>query len=240
MAPTASASLLVKSNFGLADRIKIQQESCRKRDYIIIGHLLSIHWEAQRNISGLSQSRPRWANSKQGEESARMGVPDAMHPFSEVQMRLWASTTLDWLSDKKAPILAISRDQKDLLFPLGMAPLPAIPNPLWTAEHSYVSCQQKDGCSGCIAPRIPQALTGCPIVGDRVTDKIKARDGHEFGVIHPIAVMCVMLGGAQGGFAKIRGAVEPSDGTHLAMLLDDTDPENMRAYFVGGRFILGG
>jgi len=50
----------------------------------------------------------------------------------------------------------------------------------------------------------------------------------------------VMLSGAQGGFGRIRGGVDPADGTHLALLIDDSDPNQLQGYFVGGRFQFGG
>jgi hypothetical protein len=238
---SASAAIRVNNNFTLADRIKIQQQTCRDKKYINVGHLTSIVFEAQRNISGLSQSRPRFMNSQQAKASNRGLLPDSMHPFSEKQMVLWSSITLDWLSPKNAPIVAISKDQRDLLLPQGLTPLPAIPDPRWMPEHAFAACyNSKNGCKGCIPPRIAQQLVGCPVVGDRVRDKITARDGRAYGVIHPIADMCVILGGEQGGFAHIRGGVDPSDGTHLALLIDDSNPEQLNAYFVGGRFQFGG
>lgn len=221
-----AASVIAKPVFTLADRIKIQQETMRLKGYIVIGRLTSIVFEAQRSLKGFSQSRARWNNSNQAKELENQ---PGLHPFSEAQAKLWASITLDWLTHKNAPVLAVSRDQRDLLLPFGMTPLPAIPDPRWVAKSASDIC-----------PRIPQKLTGCPVVGDRVRDMIKARDGHTFGVIHPILEMCVMLGGSQAGFARIRGGVDPSDGTHLSMLIDDSDPERLEGYFVGGRFQLGG
>jgi len=220
----ASAALVTKPVFTLADRLRIQQDTARDRQYIVIGRLTTIVFEAQRPLSGLSQSRPRYQNSKQATQ-----LTEAMKPFSERQAVLWQSITLDWLSHKNAPLLAISRDQKDLLLPMGLPPLPPMPDPRW------VSKKPTD-----IAPRIPQKLVGCPVVGDRVRDKITARDGRVYGVLHPITELCVMLGGSQGGFARIKGLVDPSDGTHLSLILDDSNPERMEGYFVGGRFQLGG
>lgn len=222
----AAPSVIAKPAFTLADRIKIQQETMRLKGYIVIGRLTSIVFEAQRSTKGFSQSRARWNNPSQAKELANQ---PGLHPFSESQAKLWASITLDWLTHKNAPVIAVSRDQRDLLLPFGMTPLPPIPDPRWVAKSATDVC-----------PRIPQKLVGCPVVGDRVRDMIKARDGHTFGVIHPILEMCVMLGGAQGGFARIRGGVDPTDGTHLSMLIDDANPDQLEAYFVGGRFQLGG
>lgn len=236
---TASPNLVVRNNFKLADRIKIQQETVRDKKYIIIGRLTSLVFEAQRSTAGLSQSRARWQNARQATELRNQ---PGMHPFSERQAVLWSGITLDWLTHKDAPIIAISRDQQDLLLPFGLTPLPAIPDPRWVPSHAKHACPKstKSGCKGCVPPRIAQKLVGCPVVGDRVRDKIVARDGRTYGVIHPVKEICVMLGGAQGGFGKIRGSVNPTDGTHLSLLLDDGDPERMEGYFVGGRFALGG
>jgi hypothetical protein len=221
---STAAHVFVKPGFTLADRLKIQQQTARDKQYIVIGRLTSVVFEGQRSTKGLSQSRPRYHNSEQ----AHM-VTDTMKPFSQRQAELWASITLDWLTHKNAPVLAISRDQRDLLLPLGMPPLPKIPDPRWVPKKATET-----------APRIPQLLVGCPVVGDRVRDKITARDGRVYGVIHPITELCVMLGGAQGGFARIRGGVDPTDGTHLSLLIDDSNPEQLEAFFVGGRFQLGG
>lgn len=232
-------SVIVKSNFKLADRIKIQQETVRNKNYIIVGRLTSIVFEAQRSTVGLSQSRARWNNPRQATELANQ---PGLHPFSERQAVLWAGITLDWLTHKEAPILAISRDQQDLLLPFGLAGLPPIPDPRWAPRHAKHACPKstKHGCKGCVPPRIEQKLVGCPVVGDRVRDMIKARDGRVYGVIHPLKEMCLMLGGAQGGFGKIKGTANPTDGTHLSLLIDDSDPDQLEGYFVGGRFSLGG
>jgi len=233
-----SAAIVTPNPFTLADRIKIQQQTMRTQGYVIIGRLTSVVFEAQRSTAGISQSRARWNNARQATE---LRDQPGLHPFSEVQAKLWASITLDWLTHKNAPLIAISRDQRDLLLPRGLTPLPPIPDPRWTPKHAQQACpNSKKGCKDCVAPRIAQRLTGCPVVGDRVRDVIKARDGSMFGVIHPIREMCVMLGGQQGGFGTIKGAVEPSDGTHLSLLIDDSNPEQLEAYFVGGRFQLGG
>lgn len=217
---SAATAIVTKPTLTLADRLKIQQDRVRDKDYIAIGRLTSVLFEAQRDTSGFSQSRPRYHNADQAK-----AMSDALKPFSEKQTVLWCSITLDWLTHKNAPLIAISRDRKDLLLPQGMTRLPDIPDPRWVPQ------QASDVC-----PRIPQLLTGCPVVGDRVRDKITARDGRVYGVLHPIVELCVMLAGVQGGFGRIRGRVDPSDGTHLALLIDDA----MHGYFVGGRFEFGG
>ena len=218
------SSVLTRPTFMLADRLKIQQDRCRDKDYIVVGRLTTVVYEAQRDTTGLSQSRARYYNSVQAKN-----VSDAMAPFSEKQSVLWSSITLDWLTHKNAPMIAISRDHQDILLPLGMTPLPDIPDPRWVPKTA-----------GETPRRIPQLLTGCPVVGDRVRDKITARDGHVYGVLHPIRELCVMLAGVQGGFGRIRGLVDPSDGTHLALLIDDANPHQMKGFFVGGKFQLGG
>jgi hypothetical protein len=216
-------AVYVKPGFTLADRLHIQQQHIRDRDYIIVGRLTSVVFEGQRKITGLSQSRPRWHNSQQSKH-----VPDSMAPFSEKQTVLWSSITLDWLSHKNAPLLAISRDRQDLLLPHGMTPLPDIPDPRWVPKHAEDTVK-----------KIPQLLTGCPVVGDRVRDKIIDRDGRVYGVIHPVLELCVMLGGVTFGFGRIRGCMDPTDNTYLTLMIDDSNPQQLKGYFVGGRFQFG-
>jgi hypothetical protein len=239
----AAPAIFDRPTFTLADRLKIQAQRIREKDYIIIGRVTAIHWEAQRNISGFSQSRPRYGHPDQPKLLAdavakrlmTQRQADAVKPFSEKQNVLWQSTTLDWLDGKRGPILARSRDQKDLLLPQGLTPLPDIPDPRWVPKHSDSVCPSGPrGCSGCIAPRIPQKLVGCPIVGDRVEDKITARNGHVFGILHPILELSVVAFGPDGlgHFLRIRGAVDQIDQTHPALLIDD----EMRGFLVGGTF----
>jgi len=219
-----SASVITNPTFTLADRMKVQEQQIRDKNYFVIGRLTTVVFEAQRQLGNLSQSRKRYSNPEQAKYTS-----DAMAPFSESQTRLWASITLDWLTHKGAPLIAISRDRKDLLLPHGMGKLPPIPDPRWTPKSATD-----------VVPRIPQLLTGCPVVGDRVTDKITARNGHAYGIIHPVTECCIMLSGMGGTFGRIRGSVDPSDGTHLALLIDDSNPHELKGYFVGGRFSLGG
>ena len=222
---SVAAAVITKPTFTLADRLRIQCDRRRDRDYIIVGRLTSVVFEGQREISGFSQARSRWQNPQQAKLLADQ---PGLHPMSEQQTTLWASITLDWLTHKNAPVLAISKDRQDLLLPQGLTPLPAIPDPRWIPKTA-----------GETVKRIPQLLTGCPVVGDRVRDKITARDGRVYGVLHPVRELCIMLAGAQGGFGRIRGLVDPSDGTHLALLIDDSE-DPMQGYFVGGKFSLGG
>lgn len=235
-----SASILTNTNFTLADRIKIQQDCIRRKDYIVLGRLSAVLFEGQRNIKGFSQSRARYQSTDQ--QKAIAANSPAMAPFSEKQTQLWASITLDWLGLKNAPVIAISRDRRDLLLPYGMTPLPKIPHPGWVPKHSQSVCPKsvQFGCSSCVPPRIPQLLTGCPVVGDRVRDKITGRDGRVYGVLHPISALSTLLSGQGGTFMPIRCGSDPADGTHLAMMIDDSNPEAPNGYFVGGRFQIGG
>jgi hypothetical protein len=241
---SAAAAIITKPTFRLADRMKIQDDAIRERRYTLIGRLTSVLFEGQRSLKGFSQARPRWMNPEQAKAKNWTSPEDRDRnaPFSQEQLILWSSITLDWLTHKNAPQIAISADRMDLLLPFGMTPLPAIPDPRWTPSHAQHNCPKstKDGCKHCVAPRIPQLLTGCPVVGDRVRDMMKDREGRTYGILHPIVQCQIMLAGPQGGFGKISGGVDPADGTHLAMVIDDSNPECLRAYFVGGNFRFGG
>src|SRR5437899_3268151 len=98
----AAGAILTRASFKLADRLKIQQDRVRDREYTVIGRLTAVVFEGQRNIKGLSQSRA------------------VRSDFSPMQTKLWCSITLDWLTHKNAPLIALSRDRQDLLLPLGM------------------------------------------------------------------------------------------------------------------------
>lgn len=233
----AAAIVVTQPSFRLADQMKIQDECIRERRYTIIGRLTSVLFEGQRKMKGFSQSRPRYQNREQEKQLA--GTP--MAPFSKEQLILWSSVTLDWLSQKHAPQIALSADRQNLLLPFGLTPLPPIPDPRWDPKHVPQACPNvKGGCKDCIAPRIPQLLTGCPVVGDRVRDMLKDKNGRAYGILHPIVQLQLMLGGVQGGFGKISGGVDPATLTHMALVIDDADPDHMRGYFVGGRFQFGG
>ena len=226
----ASAAIVAKPTFAVSQRMEIQKQTIRTRDYITLGRLTAVLFEAQRDITGLSQSRPRYTNTAQANQ-----LPEHMKPFSEKQNVLWQSTTLDWLDGKRGPMVARSRDRKDLLLPQGLTPLPPIPDPRFVSDHALSVCPRgKDGCSGCMAPRIAQKLTGCPIVGDRVKHKITERNGHVWGILHPILALSVVVFGPDGlgHFTNIRCGVDQSDHTHMALLIDD----DLNAFFVGGSF----
>jgi hypothetical protein len=231
MSAAIAPSIVAKPDFTVAQRIAVQQGAIRDKAYIPIGRLLSVVFEGPRSIDGLSQSRARYANPAQA-----ASIADPMKPMSEIAARLFASITLDFLTYKNAPMLAISKDKRDLLLPNGLGELPAIPDPRWTPNHAFAACpKSSEGCEGCIAPRIPQLLTGCPIVGDRVQSKITARDGRTYGVISPINQLILFMLSGQGHFLQIKSSPD-SDGSHLTLMIDD----QMRGFFVGGRFQFGG
>jgi hypothetical protein len=137
------------------------------------------------------------------------------------------------LDAKRGPLIARSRDQRDWLLPQGMTPLPAIPDPRFVAAHALAECRNM-GCGGCIAPRIPQLLVGCPLVGDRVQHKITARNGYVMGILHPVLELSIVAWGTDGlgHFVRLRGGEDNVDRSRPALLLDD---EN-RGFFVGGIF----
>lgn len=240
---TQAPAIFTGNNLRLADRIKIQSQRIRDNEYIPFGRLTAIHWAAQRNISGLSESRPRYANAQQATAFAeavanRTLTPqqaDALKPFSEKQNILWQSTTLDWLDNRRGPIIARSRDHVDWLLPQGLTPLPPIPDPRFTSSHAGSVCPHgKAGCDGCNPPRIPQLLTGCPYVGDRVQHKITSKDGYVMGILHPILELSIVAWGTdgRGHFVRLKGGEDNVDRTRPALLMDDDN----RAFFVGGIF----
>jgi hypothetical protein len=237
----AAPAIFDRPSFTIADRLKIQAQRIREKDYIVVGRLTAIHWEAQRNISGYSQSRPRYGHPDQPKMLADAVAKrlmtaqqaDAAKPFSEKQAVLWSSTTLDWLDGKRGPIIARTRDQKDWLLPQGLTALPDIPDPRWVPDHSSSNCPN-GGCSQCITPRIPQLLTECPVVGSRVEHKITARNGHVFGILHPILELSIVAFGPDGHshFMRVRGGIDQIDQIKPALLIDD----DMRGFLVGGIF----
>jgi hypothetical protein len=242
-AATAAPAIFSGNTFRLADRIRIQCDKIRQKDFIIFGRLTAVHWAAPRDTTGLSQSRPRYSNVGQVQAfedavakkilSARQA--DALKPFSEKQNILWQSTTLDWLDAKRGPLIARSKDQRDWLLPQGLTALPDIPDPRFTPAHALSVCSAgAAGCSGCIAPRIPQLYTGCPIVGDRVEHRITARNGYVMGILHPVLELSIVAWApdGQGHFLTLRGAEDNVERTRPALLIDDED----RGFFVGGIF----
>lgn len=238
----AAPAIFASNSFRLTDRIKIQCQTIRDKDYIVFGRLTAVHWAAQRDTIGLSQSRPRYSNSGQlaiiQDAVARKILSerqaDAMKPFSEKQNVLWQSTTLDWLDASRGPLIARSKDHRDWILPAGMTPLPPIPDPRFVSKHALAACPQIIGCEGCIAPRIPQLYTGCPIVGDRVQHKITSRDGYVMGILHPVLELSVVAWtpDGHGHFVRLRAGEDNVDRSRPALLIDDQD----RGFFVGGVF----
>jgi hypothetical protein len=229
--PVQAPSVITHPTFTVADRIKVQRETIHERNYIPVGRLLSVVFEGPRDISGLSQSRPRYTHARQASVTS-----DPMKPMSEMAAKLFASITLDFLTYKNAPLLAISRDKRDLLLPFGLGELPDIPDPRYVPDHAFAACpNSKDGCDGCIAPRIPQLLTGCPVVGDRIRDKVTSRDGRVYGVISPVNQLMLFMLSGQGHFLKVTGHAD-TDGSWLTLMIDD----EMNGHLVGGRFSFGG
>ncbi len=221
----AAPAIIIKDTFTLTDKLKIQQERIRNREYITFAVLTAMVIERQLSTAGISQSRPRWSNPEQAKIHARDKNFDP--PFSEWQATTWVNLTLDWLSHKKGPKLAISRDKNDLLLPHGLAPLPQIPDPLWTPKKA-----------GDVAPRIEQKLESraCGRIRDRIS-------GKWFLVFQPLTELMVMCGhGEKSGFGRIRCVTDPA--THLhASLLVNPDPVdrsgNLEAYFASGAFQAG-
>ena len=118
VAPNRSASLVTGNPFTLTDRIRIQDDHIRRGTYTKIGKLTCVVWEGQRSASGFSQSKDLGSGAVTG--------------FGQWKRKAWASCTLDWLSHRNAPILAVSGDRNDLLLPFRMDRLPDIPDPRWT------------------------------------------------------------------------------------------------------------
>lgn len=218
----ASAAIITQPTFTLADRMEIQRKRVRNLEYVNIGKLTTIVQERQISTSGISQSKPRWSNPEQARIHARDKNFDA--PFSEWQAKTWVNLTLEWLHHAKGPLLAISKDRNDLLLPFGLTPLPNIPDPLWIPKQA-----------GDVAPRVPQKLE------DRACGRIRERNGRWWLLFQPLTELCVCIGGAKGGFGRIRCVTDPADHTHSALLVDP-EPDNsgrMEAHFVGGSFQAG-
>jgi hypothetical protein len=218
----ASPAIITKPTFTLTDRIKVQQERLQNRDYTTIGKLTAVVWEAQRSTQGFSQDR-----------SPGLGA------FGKWQRKTWASMTLDYLTHKNAPILAISRDRNDLLLPFGLAALPDIPDPRWAGFKEAPAAE----CTNANVPRIKQLFAGCPVVGDRACGTIKDRiSGKTYLIFQPLTELQVMCGrGQESGFGRITCMRDPADGTAAALLVN-CEPRpggSFEAYFVGGSFHAG-
>lgn len=239
----AAPAIFTGNNFRIVDRLKIQAEKIRQRDYIVFGRVTAIHWAAQRDTSGLSQSRPRYTDSGQvgiiedavARRMLSSAQADAIKPFSEKQNVLWQSTTLDWLDSKRGPVIARSKDKRDWLLPGGLSPLPPIPHPHFVPKHARSVCPAgAAGCEGCEPTRIPQLYTGCPVVGDRVQHKITTRGGWVWGIVHPLLELSVIVWtpDGHGHFLRLRAGEDNVDRSRPALLIDDRD----RGFIVGGIF----
>jgi hypothetical protein len=222
MGTTAVApGIITNSTFTLTDRIRIQQEHIRTRNYTQIGKLTCIVWEGQKSTRGFSQEN------------------DVSDAFGKWKRKTWASCTLDWLNHRNAPIIAVSRDRNDLLLPFRMDRLPDIPDPRW---KGFTTAPAAD-CTKPEIPRIPQLFAGCPVVGDRACGRITDRvSGKTFLIFRPLTEMQVMCGrGKDSGFGRISCMTDPADRT-MAALLVMIEPDNEgkhEAYFVGGSFHAG-
>jgi hypothetical protein len=221
LATIAAPSIICKPTFTLTDRIRIQQQRIQDRDYVRIGKLTCVVWEAQRSTAGSSQSS------------------DVTGAFSKWQRKTWSSMTLDWLSHNNAPIIAISRDRNDLLIPFKLPPLPDIPDPRWSGFKKAPAAD----CVNPQVPRIPQLLANCPVVGDRACGRITDRvSGKTYLIFQPLTELQVMCGGGkESGFGRIKCGTDPADRTHSALLVN-IEPDNegrLEAYFVGGSFHAG-
>jgi hypothetical protein len=228
MATAAQAPTVIVPTqmFRLADKLRIQQERIRNREYQNFAILTTIVIERQLPTAGISQSRPRWQSLEQEKIFSQGKQSGVMAPFSEWQAATWVNLTLDWLTHRNGPKIAISRDKNDLLLPQGLTPLPSIPDPLWIPKKA-----------GDIAPRIEQKIES------RACGRIRDSRGKWFLVIQPLTELCVMVGSQdikKGGFGKIKCITDPA--THLkAALLVNPDPMdregNLEAYFASGAFM---
>jgi hypothetical protein len=219
--PSPTITIIVPQMFRLADKLRIQQERIRERQYRNFAVLTTIVMERQLSTKGISQAKPRWANPEQAKIFAQGKAAGADVPFSEWQANAWVNLTLDWLG-KNGPRLAISTDKNDLLLPSGLLPLPKIPDPCWVPKKA-----------GDIAPRVEQDL------GSRASGRIYDRTGKMFLLFHPLTELCVLVGGQGGGFGKIKCITDPATKL-LPSLLINPDPidrhGNLEAYFASGAF----
>lgn len=217
-----SLALISKTAWSASERMQLQRDRIRERQYTKIGKLTTILLERQMSTAGMSQSRPRYSSPHIKPEWVSRG----MEPFSEWQASAWVLLTLDWLHHRHAPTLAISSDRNDLLLPRGLAPLPNIPDPLWVPKQP-----------GEVAPRMPQKLE------DRASGRIREKNGRTWLIFQPLTELCVFLGVAdKWGFGRIRCATDPADHTHAALLVDPAEPDRegyFPAFFLGGTFQAG-
>lgn len=225
MATTTQAPMvIVPQMFRLADKLRIQQQRIRDREYRNFAVLNTVVMERQLSTKGLSQAKPRWSSPEQAKIFGAGKASGADAPFSEWQANAWVNLTLDWLN-MNGPRLAISADKNDLLLPAGLAPLPKIPDPCWIPKKA-----------GDIAPRIEQDL------GARASGRIYDRSGKMFLLFQPLTELCVLVGGEKGGFGRIRCTTDPTTKLHACLLVnpDPMDAKgNLEAYFASGAFQAG-
>lgn len=216
----ASAAVITRPTFTLCDRLQIQRDRVRDRQYRKIGMLTTIVIERQLSTKGMSQSKPRFSSP-----NGAKYCPAGMEPFSAWQAAAWVNLTLEWLHHRNGSLLAISADKNDLLLPMGLAALPPIPDPLWIPKKA-----------GDVAPRIKQKIE------DRACGRIKETNGRMWLVIQPLTELCLAIGaGKDSGFGRIRCVTDPADHTHSALLVDPEQDRDgrMEAHFVGGSFQAG-
>src|SRR6266478_4405993 len=105
----AAPAIITRNTFTLTDKLKIQQQRIRDKQYVRVGPLTTIVIERQLPTAGISQSKPRWQNREQ--EKIFNRDKNFAAPFSQWQMENWVLLTLDWLTHTKAPQLAVSADR---------------------------------------------------------------------------------------------------------------------------------
>jgi hypothetical protein len=227
--PNQAPTLIIPNAFTLTDKLRIQRERIRDRQYTSFAIMTAVVMERQLPTKGISQSRPRWLNAEQEKIFTRDKDNGAMTPFSEWQTVTWVQLTLDWLSHRNGPRIAISRDKNDMLLPAGLPPLPKIPDPLWMPKQK-----------GDIAPRVEQDL------GSRACGRIYERHtGKMFLIFQPLTELSVMIGSAdpkKGGFGRIKCITDPATRLKPSLLVnpDPMDREgNLEAYFASGAFQAG-
>jgi len=215
-------AIITSPTWTATERMKVQLDRVRARQYTKIGKLTTLLLERQMPTTGISQSKSRYSNP-----DGYKYVSPGMEPFSAWQANAWARLTLDWLHHKHAGVLALSADRNDLLLPQGLAPLPDIPDPAWVGPKKL----------GEVPPRIPQ------LIEDRACGRIRDRAGRTWLVIRPLTEACLFLGiGDKCGFGRIRFTTSSADSTCAALLVDPQDPDRdgfLPAFFVGGSFQAG-
>jgi hypothetical protein len=219
---SAAPAIIVNGGISITDRIKIQQERIRNREYIPIGRLTTVVWEGQRSAEGFSQEHA------------------PLDSFTKWQRTAWCGITLDWLTHRNAPILAISRDRNDLLLPYGLTALPDIPDP----RFNGFAVAPAANCKDAPIPRIKQVFAGCPVVGDRACGRIQNRvDNKWYLIFSPLSEAQIMCGhGKDSGMGRIRFGKDPADKrTHAALLVNEAQANDgtYEAYFLGGSFFAG-